>query len=72
VEEGAGDGSPSKLKRQPYFFYLFYSDSARGLYFSSELIEHITQRCSSRTTTLKSQAQSLQQELKKVMRRFGR
>src|SRR5712691_12219249 len=37
-----------------------------------ELIAHITQQCSSRATKLTSQAQSLQQELKKVLRCFGR
>src|SRR5712692_159379 len=37
-----------------------------------ELLEHITQQCSSRATKLTSQTQSLQQELKKVMRCFGR
>ena len=37
-----------------------------------ELIERITQRCSRRATHLRSQAHSLHQELKKVMRGFGR
>jgi Transposase DDE domain len=36
------------------------------------MIERIAQRCSRRATQLQSQAHSLQQEMKKVMRGFGR
>jgi hypothetical protein len=36
------------------------------------MIERIAQRCSRRATQLQSQAHSLQQEIKKVMRGFGR
>jgi hypothetical protein len=35
-------------------------------------VAHITQQCTARATTLKTQAAQLQQDLQKIMRRFGR
>ena len=61
---------PSRVSRQPTGHGC--DDAVQGAKKTLTLIADITQCCSSRATRLRTQGHDLHQELKKVMRSFGR